>query len=180
MKEVAIYEPDNLNAKWKDILKDSELYKALVTNEEFERWNHISKTTLRKLLGDSFSKKVKNVKERVDKAEEYLINFVTDAGLFISDGDCLRLVKEMEGKIPQKKKEEKASIGEVTIEEPLGEESMITPSKGLTYIKDDDFELKIKLNDLSLKLLEKQIEVLKIKLESMHNKQRNGGNDVEE
>ena len=31
----------------------------------------------------------------------------------------------------------------------------------------DDFELKIKVNDLSIKLLEKQIEMLKIKLGTM-------------
>jgi len=176
LKEAVIYEPNKITEKWKEVLKDSELYKALTENEEFQRWNYISKTTIRKLLGESFSKKVKNVKDRVDKAEEYLICFVKDAGLFTFENEYLKpmgteyktrqeeTTEQFEPtEPPSVKKEELPKIQR----EFETKTSIIVPSQGFTYIKDDDFELKIKLNDLSLKLLEKQIEILKIKLESM-------------
>jgi len=167
LKKTAIYEPDNLNTKWIECLKKSELFKALLENEEFKEWNHISKTNLRKLLGESFSKKVKDAKERIDSAEEYLINFVKEFNLFTYDGTYLKPVGE------KSVQEQPIEMGLENIKKSMEKESSLPISKGFTYIKDDNFELKIRLDTLSLKLLEEQVKFLKTKLESMNNEQKN-------
>jgi hypothetical protein len=171
LKKTALYEPDNINNKWIECLQKSELFKALTENEEYQNWHQVSRTNIRKMLGESFSKKVKDAKERIDSAEGYLINFVKEFNLFTYDGTYLKPVGET-SIVSEKSVQEIPSTTESEgIKESIEKESIIQPSKGFTYIKDDDFELKIKLNPLSLQLLKKQIEILDIKIESMTRKE---------
>jgi len=172
LKEGMICNPDNKNRLWTEILKESELYKSLIENEEYKRWKYISKTNLRKLLSDSFTKRVTDRKARVDEAEKFLINFLKDAGLFTFDGTYLKPIGQIEKEVVNEKSDEKIPIKTEDIKESIGNEP-IQPSKGFTYIKDDNFELKIRLDKLSLKLLEEQVKFLKTKLESINNEQKN-------
>ena len=63
-------------------------------------------------------------------------------------------------------------------EESIGFTPEIKPTEGYTYVKDDDFELKIKLNDLSFALLKSHLNTLELKLKSMKKENnQNGGNN---
>lgn len=175
LKKTALYEPDNLNNKWTECLQKSELYKSLTENEEFKEWNHISRTSLRKLLGESFSARVKDVKERIDASEEYLINFVKEFNLFTYDGNYLKPVGET-STVSEKSAQKTPSTTELEdINESIEKKSIIQPSKGFTSIKDDDFELKINLNELSLALLKSHITTLELKLKSMKKQEERQG-----
>jgi len=160
LKKVALYEPDNLNKQWKYCLQNSELYKAVTQNEEYQNWNHVSKTTLRRLLGESFSKKVKDKKERIDKAEEYLIKFVKEFGIFSYDGTHIQPIKGISKK---EKDQEKPKEDEKTPpkpdEKPIDSE---TKKNSLLFINELNFELNIKKWDnLTLDFLSKYTDYKK-------------------
>ena len=160
LKKVALYEPGNLDKQWQYCLQNSELYNAITQNEEYQNWNHVSKTTLRKLLGESFSKKVKDKKERIDKAEEYLISFVKEFGLFSFDGNYLQPI----GGITKKEKnQEKPKEDERTTPKPDDKTNGIKPkTDSLIFINESNFELNIKKwDDLTLDILNKYTEYKK-------------------
>ena len=96
-----------------------------------------------------------------------MINFVKEFNLFTYDGTYLKPVGE------KSVQEQPIEMGLENIKKSMEKESSLPISKGFTYIKDDNFELKIRLDTLSLKLLEEQVKFLKTKLESMNNEQKN-------
>lgn len=168
LKKTAILEPDKLYTKWKQIIKESELYKSLTTNEEFEKYNYISKLTLRKLLTDSFSKKVKDVKSRVDKSEEFLINFLKEVELFSFDGNFLKplgtnLNKTMEDNTNQKT-DSSSSKDNLIDDFKKGDQEL---KEGYTHIKSQGhFDLNIKKNSSSLKVLKGYLTALEVEIET--------------
>ncbi len=164
LKETAIYDPNKLKEKWKEVVQDSELYKALTCNDEFEKSKYVSRSTVRKLLANSFSSRVKDMKERVDKGEDYLINFLDDAGLFKLDNEYL---KSMEAILNSPKKLEKNfESQEYQIAEQAQDLVKLNDNSlngCLLFIKEHDFELKIKKwSDLTLSFLSKYTESKKL------------------
>lgn len=160
LKETAIYDPNKLKEKWKEVILDSELYKALTSNDEFEKLKQVSRATVRKLLANSFSSRVKDMKERVDKGEDYLANFLSDAGLFKLDTENLISMDAIFDE-PVKKEKSYNSQNNEFIENSSNvvKASNQTLDNSLLFIKENDFELKIKeWNDLTLGFLSKYTE----------------------
>lgn len=172
LKKTAILEPDRLYTKWKQIIKESELYKSLITNEEFEKYDYISKLTLRKLLSDSFSKKVKDIKGRVDKSEDYLINFLKEMELFSFDGNFLKPMGINSNKIQEEtiQQEEKSTHTEhekdiSKIEDSKTDDKEI--KEGYTHIRSHGhFDLNIRKNSSSLKVLKSYLTALEVEIEA--------------
>ncbi len=167
LKQTAIINPTGLFEKWKEILKSSELYYSLTNNEEFNNYGHISKVALRKLIINSFSKNVKNPKDRIDKAENYIIKFLQDFDLFYLEKDFLKPVQQ--SKIATVSNDN--SSGEIPIS-TLGnlkdnKQASILSNKnkqiqtGFINIQSEGhFDLNIKRNQRSLKILKGYIEAL--------------------
>ncbi len=171
LKKTAIVEPENLYNKYKEILKESELYKAIVTNEEYTQYSQMSKTTLRKLLAESFTKKVKNVKERVDKAEEYMVNFLREVELFTFDGNYLKPMSETsivtKGEINNKIKKQEKDVDDMKEEYDEDKFQDKYPKDEFYHVKTDDYELRVRYDDLAIEMLESQINIAKMKLKSI-------------
>ena len=176
LKETALYHPNKIEEKFKEILLESELYKSLVENQEFEKWGYITKGTLRKMLGESFSAKVKNLRDRVDIAEDYIVEFLRYYNLFTLEGNNLKPISKVKKTL---QKDEDVNIEGETHEDDLNHsnknEREIKPKQGHTYIKDDDFELNIRVNDLSLALLKSHLTTLELKLKSMKKENNQNG-----
>lgn len=153
LKKVALYEPNNLDKQWKYCLQNSELYNAITQNKEYQNWNHVSKTTLRKLLGESFSKKVKDKKERIDKAEDYLISFVKEFKLFSFDGNYLKPIVKSINEIKNLEKPKEDEIPPESDEKPVVSKPK---TESLMFINELNFELNIKKwDDLTLDFLKR-------------------------
>lgn len=164
LKEIVIYDSDKISEIWSSILKDSELYKSLINNDDFKKWGYITKVTIRKLLDESFKSTVKDRKERVDKAETYLINFLTDSQLFRIDEDRLIPFDNI-----QKNEEDiDKSEGKGTeIDSDNEEENQDTGNGDFIPFITDDFKLKIKKSMLAVKMLEMQIPMIKLKIKTI-------------
>lgn len=189
LKKTAILEPENLYNEWKKVLKESQLYNALVTNEEFIQYNQISRITLRKLLTDSFSKKVKNIKERVDKAEDYIINFLREVELFTFDGNQLHPISESKmiesGEIMNginKIDENETSMKPEFEDKEFGGVSKINQfrKEDFYHAETEDYELWVRYDELAIEMLQMQIDIAKTKLKSIKKENnQNGGDNVE-
>lgn len=182
LKRTAIVAPENLFAKWKMVLRDSELYKSISADEEFISYNRISKITLRKLLADSFSKKVVNTKDRVDRAEEYIIKFLKEMELFNFDGDFIIPMKEQEEKISKIKqeKEQKISESKNDINEISKDNMEEFPKEKFYHAKTEDYFLYVKYDSLAIEMLRMQINIAEKKLEAIKNQDERQENKCKE
>ena len=143
LKETALMNQEDLFNVWKQILKESELYKALVTTDEFQKQNQISISVLKKLLVNSFSKKVEKTKERLTQAEKYMIRFLKENELFEVDGNYLI---------------------------PFGETRQYIDDKiqyNFYHVKTDDYELRVRFDPLAFEMLQMQIDIARKKFESI-------------
>lgn len=164
LKKTAIIDPGNLYSVWKRVLKDSELYKAITTNSEFLRYNQLSKLSLRKLLADSFSKRVKNKADRVDRAQEYIINFLKETELFIFDGNYLKPIDDLNNENIEEKKEDIESLNkyDTNVKDDFSMENSGIIDKELNIVRDTNFtQIKNVYFNLIIKRDSKAIKVLR-------------------
>ena len=167
LKETAIYDPNKLKEKWKEVIANSELYKALTCNDEFEKFKYISRSTVRKLLANSFSSRVKDMKVRVDKGEDYLIGFLDNAGLFKLDNEYLKSMEAIKDSSKNHEKNYKPQQQHQLLEK-MQEQELVNLNDNslngcLLFIKEHDFELKIKeWSDLTLSFLSKYTDNKKL------------------
>ncbi len=146
LKRIVINQPEKFNEKWSGALRNSELYKSLINIQEFQELGYISNSALKKIIVNSFSKKVKNQDERYDKAKQFLIQLLKDANLFYFDGNCLRL------------------MGYNTKREQI---------EDFYCVKTEDYELKVRYNDLAFDMLQMQIDIAKKKFKSIQKSKNN-------
>lgn len=173
LKRSAIIDPDNLYKTWRQVLIDSELYKAIVTSDDFKQYNKIPKITIRKLIMDSFSKKVKNVSDRVEEAEKYLIHLFEQNELFKFDGDYFIPVNNQLKKKQQKRQPDpthtEATEGNLNHTNNNIENNFTNENdKDFYTIITDDYELKVRYDSFTIELLKSQLDIILKKINHMN------------
>ncbi len=146
LRRIVITKPEKFNEGWSEILRISDLYKSIVNTKEFKEFKYVSSSSLKKLIINSFTKKVKNQDERADKAERFLIQLLEDAKLFYYDNNNLR---------------------------PIDKISKVESIEDFYHVKTDDYELKVRYDKLAFEMLQMQIDIAKKKFESIQKSKNN-------
>lgn len=157
LKKTALADSENLIKAWKEIIKESELYLALTETDDFQKYNRISMTTLRKLLVDSFSKNVVKLQKRLSQAEKYIIRFLEENELFTLNDEYL---------IP---------FGSSV--QILEKSNIDFSENGFYHVKTDDYELKVRYDDSVFDMLQMQIEIIKKKFKSIQKSKKDEERD---
>jgi hypothetical protein len=165
LKEALLYFGEQEYEKyWKEIIKKSDLYNFIITNDEFVKYKQIPRSIFKKTIGEQLDMK-ENIK-RISQGEDFILELLSNANLVKYDNEYIRLPdKVVEDKEETNEKQEIQQRQQR--EESIGFIPEIKPTEGFTYIKEDDFELKIRLNELSFALLKSQLNTLELKLKSM-------------
>jgi hypothetical protein len=172
LKEALLYFGDQEYEKhWKELIKKSDLYTFIITNEEFVKYKQIPRSIFKKTIGEQLDMK-ENIK-RISQGEDFILELLYNANLIKYDNEYIRLPDKSVEEENETIEKQEIQQQEVSVDFT----PKIQPTEGYTYVKDDDFELKIKLNDLSFALLKSHLNTLELKLKSLKKEKNQYGDN---